>query len=155
MVYNYQGVMKGVEKATPQSLTVRDCMSKKLVTFHPDQSMEEVIQTLLKKRISGGPVIDKDDKLVGMISEGDCLKELVKGKYLNSPNHSGTVKDHMVTNVVTIDPNTEILEVAQKFLKMRLRRFPVMKEGKLIGQISQKDVMEAVLKLKNETWSGR
>ena len=151
MVWSYQGerVEKPVEK---QSILVSDYMTRKLITFHPNQSIYEVIRKLLANKISGGPVVNEDNELVGVISEGDCLKEVIKGKYHNMPIMSGTVQDHMATNVISISPDTNIFEAAQMFLNRRLRRFPVLQNGKLVGQISQKDVMKAVLKIKSSTW---
>ncbi len=151
MVKSYTGVRK-IAKKVIQQVQVSDFMSEKLVTFHPDQTIGEVTHILIQKKISGGPVIDSDGNLVGIISEGDCLKEVVKGKYSNVPNHPGVVSDHMVRNVITIDPDINILEAAAKFLSMKVRRFPVMRDGKLIGQISQRDILQAVESLKNETW---
>ena len=58
----------------------------------------------------------------------------------------------MSKSVKTVNPEMNIFEVAQMFLNMKLRRFPVLKDGKLVGLISQKDVMRAVQKLKNATW---
>lgn len=127
-------------------------MSRQFTSFHPDQTIEEVVDILLKKKLTGGPVVDDGGKLVGIISEGDCLKEVVRGKYNNSPLLSGQVKDYMATEVQSMDPELSIFEAAQTFLDKRLRRFPVMKEGKLLGVISQKDVMVAVRKIKNENW---
>jgi CBS domain-containing protein len=151
MVMSYQGVRKAPTKES-QNVQVKDYMSTKLITFKPDQPMSEVIAILTKKNISGGPVVDDDGHLVGMISEGDCLKEVVRGKYNNSPNHNGVVANHMTQDVKTVRPDLNIFELAQLFLELKLRRFPVMSEGKLLGQISQRDVMSAVLNLKNETW---
>ena len=92
-------------------------------------------------------MVDENNKLIGVISEGDCLKEVVKGKYNNEPTLSGLVSEHMATDVKFVSPDVNIFELAQMFLSMRLRRFPVIKDGKLVGQISQKDVMRAVLTL--------
>lgn len=151
MVKSYTGVRKAPKKEIVQ-VQVIDYMSENLVTFRPDQTIGEVTHILIQKKISGGPVLDSDGNLVGIISEGDCLKEVVKGKYSNVPNHPGVVSDHMVRNVITIEPDINILEAAAKFLSMKVRRFPVMKDGKLIGQISQRDILRAVESLKNETW---
>ena len=128
-------------------MTVEYYMSRQLVTFRPDQTMEEVINILLTKKISGRSVIDEENKLCGIISEGDCLKEVVKGKYNNHPTLLGLVSEHMAKDVKYVAPEMNIFELAQMFLNLRLRRFPVLQEGKLVGQISQKDVMRAVLKL--------
>ncbi len=132
-------------------VTVEDWMTRRLFTFRPDQTMDQVLDLLLEKNISGGPVIDENNNLVGVISEGDCLKEVVKGKYNNVPTLSGYVRDYMATDVKSVEPELNIFELAQMFLNMRLRRFPVLKNGRLIGQISQKDVMRAMIKLHSNT----
>lgn len=151
MVKSYTGVRKAPEKEI-QDIQVKDFMSSKLVTFRPDQPIGEVAEILMKKNISGGPVVDQQGKLCGIISEGDCLKQFLKGQYTNSPNHDGNVGDHMVKEVLTTSPETSILEIAQRFLSEKVRRFPVMDNGKLVGQISQRDVLRAVNKLKKSTW---
>jgi len=135
-----------------QALMVQDYMARKLITFSPNQPMHEVVETLMKHKISGGPVVDENGQLVGVISEGDCLKEVVKGKYDNMPIFTGLVEEHMAKNVITVGPGLNIFAAAKMFLEKRLRRFPVVHEGKLIGQISQKDIMKAVLNAKSSTW---
>lgn len=145
MVKSYQGVRQVVDtKPALQLVSVGDFMTRRLITFTPDQTMDEVIKVLLDKKIAGGPVVDENHNLVGIISEGDCLKEMVRGKYNNTPRPSGKVKEHMSTNIKTTTPDTNIFEVAQMFLTLKLRRFPVLENGKLVGQISQRDVMRAV-----------
>ncbi len=153
MVKSFQGVRQvKPARAEVQDVSVGDYMTRRLITFHPHQTMDEVIKILLDKKIAGAPVVDENNELVGIISEGDCLKEVVKGKYNNTPSLSGRVSDHMSVNVRTVPPEMNIFEVAQMFLNMKLRRFPVLKDGKLVGQISQKDVMRAVQRLRNSTW---
>lgn len=151
MVKSYKGVQVE-QKKTPQQILVKDYMTQNLFTFKQTDTIDQVVHTLLKENISGGPVVDEDYRLIGIISEGDCLKEVVKGKYTNSPNLRGLVKDHMVKEVITISPEETILEAANKFLSEKVRRFPVMKDGKLLGQISQRDVMRAIESLNAETW---
>ncbi|SNT04763.1 CBS domain-containing protein [Ekhidna lutea] len=151
MVMSYRGAEAPKTQET-QALKVEDYMARKLITFKPDQPMHEVVDALMKHKISGGPVVNDQGELVGVISEGDCLKEVVKGKYDNMPIFTGLVEEHMAKNVITVDPNLNIFEAAKMFLEKRLRRFPVIRDGKLVGQISQKDVMKAVLKAKSSTW---
>lgn len=153
MVQSYRGtITKDKDIKTPQAVTVADYMSRRLITFSPDQPMFEVVQSLLKNKISGAPVVDEHGQLCGVISEGDCLKEVVKGQYNNMPNLAGKASDHMTSDVISISPETNIFDAADMFLSKRIRRFPVVAEGKLVGQISQKDIMRAVLKMKSSTW---
>lgn len=152
MVKSYQGAQKKPPKYTEQALQVRDFMAKKLITFSPDDSMHQVTKTLVSNGISGAPVVDKNGNLVGIISEGDCLKQIVRGKYTNTPEMIGNVHNYMTPDPITVEPNENIMQVAQLFLKLRLRRFPVLDNGKLVGQISQRDVIAAIGSLKNETW---
>lgn len=153
MVKSFQGerASDGKQQISQKSL-VSDFMTTKLITFRPQDSMEEVMNKLVKHKISGGPVVNESNELVGIISEGDCLKEITKRKYHNSPESVGMVKDHMATNIETISPDTDIFDAAQQFLSKHFRRFPVLRDGKLVGQISQKDIMKAVLNLKSNTW---
>lgn len=152
MVKNYKGIVVAVAKEEPSSILVADYMARQLITFSPDQTIMEVMDTLMSKRISGGPVVNARKELLGVISEGDCLKEVVKGKYNNIPVLSGKVSEYMATNVITISPRENIFDAANMFLNKRLRRFPVIENGKLIGQISQKDVIRAIKNLKSEDW---
>lgn len=152
MVKNYRGVP--VQKATKktQKVTVADYMTSKLITFTVDQHMDEVIDILLKNKISGAPVVSKTGEVVGVISEGDCMKEVVKGKYNNMPTIMGQVKEYMTQKVISISPETNIFDAAKMFLEKGIRRFPVINHGKLVGQISQKDIMRAVNNMHSQTW---
>ncbi len=152
MVKSFQGEHIQKEKGIDmQAILVRDHMATQLVTFRPDQSIFEVVSKLLENRISGAPVINDKDELVGVISEGDCLKDIASGKYYNMPLMHGKVEDHMAKNVIHISPDVSVFEAAKMFLELKLRRFPVLDEnGKLVGQISQRDILRAVLDLKHD-----
>jgi CBS domain-containing protein len=97
-------------------------------------------------------VVDENGKLVGMISEGDCLKEIIKGQYTNTPKFPAAVAEHMTTDVFTLPPDISIFDAADRFLTMKIRRFPVVKDEKLIGQISVSDIVRAMPRLKSSTW---
>ncbi len=133
-------------------LRVSDYMTRKLVTFKADQPIEEVINAIIKHRISGGPVVNEKHELIGVISEGDCIKEISESRYHNMPMNNHTVENYMVKNVETIDGNMNIFDAANKFLESKRRRFPIIENGKLVGQISQKDILKAALALKGDTW---
>tara|TARA_B110000046_G_scaffold24304_1_gene23433 strand:- start:791 stop:1240 length:450 start_codon:yes stop_codon:yes gene_type:complete len=144
MVKSFTGERAKEEKQMPKQALVREYMTRQLITFEPKQSIDEVVSILIFKGISGGPVVDDSNKLIGIISEGDCLKQIIKGKYNNLPTLNGLVEDHMVTEVKTLKQDNTIMEAAVAFLEQRIRRFPVLDNGTLVGQISQRDVMKAV-----------
>jgi CBS domain-containing protein len=152
MVKSFQGVRMVEPKAPIQQILVRDHMSTNLVTFHPEDSIDKVLEELTKRKISGAPVLDETGGLVGVISERDCLAEIIKGKYTNTVRFPAKVKEHMSTNVMTMDPEMSLFDAAQKFLECKIRRFPVLKNGHLVGQISLSDVIRAFPKLRHTTW---
>ena len=133
-------------------LRVRDYMTRKLITFSPDQSVEDVIEKLIRHKISGGPVVNEKNELVGVISEGDCIRHISESRYHNLPSENRKVEQHMAKEVETIDGDMNIFDAANKFLNDRRRRFPIVEDGVLVGQISQKDILKATLKLKSQNW---
>ena len=141
---------KPEEEAVP--LKVSDYMTRNLITFRPDQSVEEVIEKLIRNRISGGPVVNDKNELIGIISEGDCIRHISESRYYNMPIGKSQVENHMVRNVETIDGNMNIFDAAKKFLEAKRRRFPILENGKLAGQISQMDILKATVKLKSQNW---
>lgn len=123
-----------------------DCMTRELVTVRPDTDASEAIDLLLKHRISGMPVVDASGKLVGILSERDCLKTLLDARYHNLP--TALVKDLMSTDVQTISPDTSIAKIAELFSRARYRRLPVIDKGRLVGQVSRRDVLRAIEKIR-------
>lgn len=153
-IKSFQGARKQQQSSIDaSSLKVRDYMSTNLITFTPDQPIQEVVEAIIKHKISGGPVINSRKELVGIISEGDCLKQLSESRYYNMPLEHDNVEKRMARDVETIDGNMDIFDAANKFLNSKRRRFPIVENGKLVGQISQKDILKAALKLKGENWN--
>jgi CBS domain-containing protein len=124
--------------------SVKDYMAKDLVTFSPETNVLSAIRTLLKHKISGAPVVDDNNQVVGMISEKDCLQTFLGSSYYNEMGE--LVSEIMTSPVITVDANASIVEVAEKFLKNNYRRFPVLEQGELIGQISRRDILKAIKK---------
>jgi CBS domain-containing protein len=120
-------------------------MCKDLVTFTPEMDIHRAIKLLLKHRISGGPVVDAEGRLVGILSKKDCLKVAFSAAYHSE--WGGPVAEYMTKDVETIDGATGIVEVAEMFLQRPYRRFPVMEDGRLVGQISRHDILKALEKL--------
>lgn len=151
-IKNYQGKLEKQPKSLFEDIKVSDYMSRDMVVFHPEQTIPEVIDILISNRISGGPVVNMRDELVGIISEGDCIKQIAHGQYYNMPIESVKVEECMITEVETIDGNMSVFEAANKFLNARRRRFPIVEGKKLVGMISQKDILIAAMKLNSQTW---
>lgn len=152
-IKNFQGKRTNQSGNKTEPFLVSDYMTRDLITFKENESIEQVIDLLIKNKISGGPVINENNELVGIISEGDCLKQISDSRYHNLPiDKNNTVEKAMVKKVETIDGNMNIFDAANKFLESKRRRFPIVENGKLVGQISQKDVLKAALKIKGNTW---
>jgi CBS domain-containing protein len=115
----------------------------KMVIFKPDQPIQDVISTIIDKKISGAPVLDDQGHLVGMISEKDCLRIIVDQAYYNMPAETRRVSDYMTAKVQTLAPTTNIVEAAVEFLNSPIRRFPVVENGMLIGQVSRRHILRA------------
>lgn len=151
-IKSFQGSRRMQKTDDNSPIKVRDYMTRNLITFTPEQSVEEVIETLIKNRISGGPVVNGKNELIGIISEGDCIKQISDSRYYNMPMTHRTIEQCMAKNVETIDGNMNVFDAASKFVNAKRRRFPIVENGKLVGQISQKDILKAALKLKGQNW---
>jgi CBS domain-containing protein len=124
-----------------RSVKVADYMSRKLVTFRPETGVVEAMGVLLDKKISGAPVVDADGHLVGVLSEVDVMAVVIQDSYYNED--AGIVADYMKAPVDTVDPECDIYALAERFHREHRRRYPVVKNGKLVGQISRRDVLRA------------
>ena len=125
-----------------KSALVRDYMAGKLVTFKPDTDVLDAIHELIHHRIAGAPVVDDQGELVGMLSELDCMKIALNAGYYG--DRGGPVSEFMTPDVETVDADMNIIDLAQRFLHSKFRRFPVMHENRLVGQISRRDVLRAL-----------
>ena len=128
-----------------KELNAANIMTKKLITFTPETQVLNAINTLISYRISGAPVLDEEGNLMGMLSEIDCMETFVQSAYHNEMG--GLVKDFMSTEVKSISSSMGIVDLAEYFLETHFRRLPVVDNGKLVGQVSRRDVLRAIQKL--------
>ncbi len=128
--------------ATLDSVRVKDYMSSKLITFTPDTEVMRAVNTLVQHGIAGAPVVDKAGNVVGMFSERDCLSVALVAS--QDTCIAGPVSQFMSTKVVTVDPEMTLMQLATMFVAQSFRRYPVLENGKLVGQISRSDVMRAI-----------
>ena len=151
-IKSFQGVRKSVKKDFDAPILVSDYMTTKLITFSPGQSILDVMETFAKNRISGGPVLDDNGFLVGIVSEADCMKQISESRYFNQPILDKSVERFMTREVQTIPDDMSIFDAAGVFSKHNRRRLPVMRNDLLVGQISRKDIVVAALKLNGQNW---
>jgi CBS domain-containing protein len=117
-------------------------MASHLVSFTPDMDVLDAIHELVRHRIAGAPVVDEHGELIGMLSEFDCMRIALNAGYFG--DRGGPVSKFMSTGVETVDAEMNIVDLAQKFLDGGFRRFPVMNDNRLVGQISRRDVLRAL-----------
>jgi CBS domain-containing protein len=115
-------------------------MTTDIITIRPDASIEDAIALLLSQEISGLPVTDEDGHLVGMITEFALLAVAYDHRVKNL-----TVREHMTTELIMVDVNDPISRVADLCIVHRVRRVPVMKNGRLVGVIARRDVLRALV----------
>ena len=128
-----------------KSCLVRDYMAGHLVTFKPETDVMDAIHELVHHRIAGAPVVDDKGDLVGMLSELDCMKVALNAGYYG--DWGGPVSDYMTSDVESVDAGMNIVDLAQKFLDTGFRRFPVLRNQRLVGQISRRDALRALSEL--------
>ena len=121
---------------------IRDYMVRDLVTLTPETEINRAMHVLLERRISGAPVLDSDGWLIGVLSKKDCLQAALHAAYWREWGKS--VGDYMSTDVQTLSADMGIVAAAEAFLASPFRRFPVMQEGQLVGQISRADILRAL-----------
>jgi CBS domain-containing protein len=113
-----------------------DIMTRKVATIRPEASAQEAAQLLDEKRISGAPVVDADSKIIGIITEADIISKV---------NRDGLcVADIMSHNVIAIGEETPVSEIATLLTERKIKRVPVVCDGKLVGIVSRADIVHAV-----------
>jgi len=146
-------------------MKVKDIMIKDVKSILPETPVSEALQILSRDKLSGLPIIDNDNKLVGVFTEKDIIKYILPGyvkqvgifMYQDNPKamkvkvnellQERRVSDLMRKEVITIDPEAPLSEAARTMLTQKVRRLPVIeKDGKVIGIIARQDVVRAFIK---------
>ena len=128
-------------------------MATDLITFKRDKEITDVIDILLEKRISGAPVLNDKSEIIGVIDDKDCLHVLVDSVYHNLPIRKRIVDTYMTDVYKTISIDSDIVDVANEFLKSNFKRFLVIDQnGKLKGQVSRRDILRAIQSVNRTNW---
>jgi CBS-domain-containing membrane protein len=149
-----------------------DVMTNEVITVDENASVQSVAKLMAKHGISAVPVVDKDNRVIGIVSEGDLLHRAETGterrrswwldmvtstdqlaaEYIRS--HSGRVRDVMTPGVISVTEQTAIAEIAILLETHRIKRVPVLRDGKLVGIVSRANLVQALAMKINELPSG-
>ena len=142
---------------------VRDVMSQNPVTIGWHAGATDAMRAMLERKVSGLPVVDDDNRLVGMLTEGDFLRRAESGTQRERPrwlelllspgklaaeythSHAGRVSDLMSSNVISVDAEATLHEAVALLQRHRIKRLPVLAQGRLVGILSRADLMRACL----------
>lgn len=124
-------------------LRVRDYMQD-AVTVVQSATVSEAAQVILEHKLSGVTVVDDAGDLIGILSELDCLRAIVNAVYNGSLPGAAIVEDVMTKNVESNSPEDNIVTVATSMLDHKHRRRPVVENGKLVGQVSCRQILKAI-----------
>ena len=118
-----------------------DIMTTNVITAKKNMLLTDVIALLLRWHISALPVVDYEDKIVGIVSEIDLVNLTFDGNAADT-----TVEEVMVTDIVSFSPSTQLADLVQTFSKRHLRRVPIIENGKVVGIISRRDILREMLR---------
>lgn len=126
-----------------KTLKLREHLIPHPATVRPDQDVMEAMNLIIDNKISGVCVVDEQGNLIGILSELDCLRAGVGGIY--NDRGLGRVRDFMASeNLIVAHPEEDIIDVAQDMLDKNKRRRPVVENGKLIGQVTCRQLLKAI-----------
>ena len=117
-------------------MIAQDIMTRKVYTIRSDASAQEAAQLLDQHRISGRPVVDEGSDIIGIVTEADIISEVDK--------EGLRVSDIMSTEVTSVNEETPVSEIALLLTERKIKRVPVVQDGKLVGIVSRADIVHAV-----------
>lgn len=133
------------KSAAPQA---RDFMTRDVQTVSPDQTLEEIVALLKRHHVSNAPVVEKCPEghplLVGFISEGDCLEYLSNEVFFGSPSQPQTARTMMKRHPICVEPTADLFTLASVFVSHGHRHLPVVEQGRLLGIVSRRDILNAL-----------
>lgn len=140
-----------------------EIMSRDVVTVRPETPLREVAELLASRHLSGVPVVDAEGRLLGVLTESDLMRRIAApaeapagflgglirdaaaeaGRFAKL--HGRTAQDVMTPDPLCVPPDAPVAEVAKLLEEKRIRRLPVVSEGRLLGLVSRADILKAVL----------
>ena len=127
---------------TKKAERVRDFMTKNPLSISPETEIMRAVHLLVAEDISGLPVTDAQGRLVGILTERDCIAVALQAGYFDELG--GRVEQYMTTPVETVEPDSSLMDLAELFARSPFRRCPVVEEGRLVGLICRRDILRAL-----------
>ena len=122
--------------------SAKDIMTRNVVVVHADDPAIDAALLLIQRSISGIPVVGDDKILVGIITEKDVLKLLIE------VDPDKRVREYMTTTVKSFDESKSVLDICAYLFLNDVKRVPILKDGKLVGVVSRRDVIREILRLR-------
>jgi len=126
--------------------TPKDIMTKDVIAVKPETPILEALELIAKHDISGLPVVDESNNLIGVLSEKDVVSLL----YTRADEQEQTVDDFMTQPALYFEEEEDLLDVCDFLRKNVFRRVPITKDGKLVGIVSIRDIIEFILRLRGK-----
>lgn len=127
-------------------LNVRDYMTSARLKFRPEQPLLDAVYQLQEQELASAPVLDELGNIIGILSELDCMKLALNAGY--EQDFGGKVEDVMSRDVISVDADDSIVEVASRFVNAPYKCYPVVEDNRLIGQICRREVLRAILTMR-------
>jgi len=119
---------------------VKEIMCKKVVSSGPETDVKKLCQLMIKGKVTGLPIVDKEKQLIGYVSERDIVFAATKPNF-----YKKRARDIMIKRVYVVDEKTTLSEVSLVFTNKDYRHLPVTSKGKLVGMISRRDIINQML----------
>lgn len=134
------------------SFKVREYMTISRISFLPEQDILQAVHILLSHQLSGAPVIDQYNNLLGFLSEKDCIQVALNAAYQQDHTY-GQVSEYMSSGVITVDIDSAVVDAAQLFLNNTYKCYPVMDNHQVVGFISRLHILNALAHVAEPTHS--
>lgn len=127
-------------------IPITSVMTKDVVCVKPDTPVYEAMRILIDRQISGMPVVDDNMEVCGILSEKDVLGILIDA----NSRVNDIVEQYMSSNVVTFQETASAIDICKFFINNHIRRVPIVKDNKLVGIVSRRDIMDLIVEARSK-----